>query len=85
MSNHSALVIGAGVAGLQAAIDLANMGVHVHLVEKEPRLGGHVPLLHKVFPTQENPEELVKQILEKIPNNPNITVVPYSEIESVQG
>ncbi len=85
MSNHSALVIGAGVAGLQVAIDLANMGVHVHLVEKEPRLGGHVPLLHQVFPTQENPEELVKQILEKIPNNPNITVLPYSEIESVQG
>jgi len=85
MNKHSALVVGAGVAGLQASIDLANMGVSVHLVEKEPRLGGHVPLLHKVFPTLENPEELVRQILQKIPSNPNIAVLPYSEIESVQG
>ena len=85
MNKHSALVVGGGVAGLQTAIDLASMGINVYLVEKEPRLGGHTSLLHQVFPTLENAEELTKQLLQKVLNNPNITVLPYAEIESVAG
>ena len=85
MSKHSALVVGGGVAGLQVSIDLASMGINVYLIEKEPRLGGHTPLLHQVFPTLENAEELTKQLLQKVLNNPNVRVLPYSEIESVEG
>ncbi len=85
MSKHSALVVGGGVAGLQVSIDLASMGINVYLIEKEPRLGGHTPLLHQVFPTLENAEELTKQLLQKVLNNPNVKVLSYSEIESVEG
>jgi len=85
MNRHSALVVGGGVAGLQAAVDLASMGINVYLVEKEPRLGGHTPLLHQVFPTLEDAEELTKQLLQKVLDNPNISVLSYAKIESVTG
>jgi len=85
MNRHSALVVGGGVAGLQTAIDLASMGINVYLIEKEPRLGGHTSFLHQVFPTLENAEELTKQLLQKVLNNPNIKVLSYAEIESVTG
>jgi heterodisulfide reductase subunit A len=85
MNKYSALVVGGGVAGLQVSTDLAGMGIRVHLIEKEPRLGGHTPILHQVFPTLENAEELTKQLLQKVLNNPNVRVLSYSEIESVEG
>ena len=85
MNKHSVLVIGGGVAGLQAAIDLASMGVTVYLIEKEPRLGGYTSLLHQVFPTLESAEELTKQLLQSSLNNPDIRVLSYAEIESVAG
>ncbi|MDI6847027.1 MAG: CoB--CoM heterodisulfide reductase iron-sulfur subunit A family protein [Candidatus Bathyarchaeia archaeon] len=85
MNKNSALVVGGGVAGMQTAIDLASMGINVYLVEKEPRLGGHTPLLHQVFPTLENAEESTKQLLQKVLNNPNIRVLSHAEIESVAG
>ncbi len=83
MNKNSALVVGGGVAGLQTAIDLASMGINVHLIEKEPRLGGHTSLLHQVFPTLENAEKLTKQLLRKVLNNPNIRVLSHAEVESV--
>jgi heterodisulfide reductase subunit A len=85
MNKHSVLVVGGGVAGVQVSTDLASVGVNVYLVEKEPRLGGHTPLLHQVFPTLENAEELTKQLFQKVLNNPNVRVLSYSEIESVEG
>ena len=45
------LVIGAGIAGMQAALDIADKGFKVHLVEKEPSVGGHMSQLDKTFPT----------------------------------
>ena len=45
------VVIGAGIAGIQAALDLANHGIIVHLVEREPSIGGHMSRLYKTFPT----------------------------------
>jgi heterodisulfide reductase subunit A len=85
MNNNSALVVGGGVAGLQVSIDLASMDLDVYLIEKRPRLGGQTPLLHQVFPTLENAEELTKQLLQQILNNPNVKILPYSEIKSVEG
>jgi len=46
-------VIGAGVAGIQAALDIANHGVQVYLIEKEPSIGGHMAQLDKTFPTND--------------------------------
>ncbi len=85
MNKHSALVVGGGVAGLQVSIDLASMGIKVYLIEKEPRIGGHTPLLYQVFPTLENAEELTKQLLQGVSDNPNVKLLSYSEIESVEG
>jgi len=85
VDKHSALVIGGGIAGLQTSLDLARMGVNVHLVEWKPRLGGHTPLLYKVSPTLENAEELVKPIIQSVTQHPNIKILPYSEIEAVSG
>ena len=49
----SVLVIGGGIAGMQAALDLANSGYFVHLLEKGPALGGAMAQLDKTFPTNE--------------------------------
>jgi heterodisulfide reductase subunit A len=49
----SVLVIGGGIAGIQASIDLANSGYFVHLVEKEPAIGGVMSALDKTFPTND--------------------------------
>jgi len=52
---RAALVIGGGVAGIQAALDLADAGNHVYIVEKEPSLGGVMPQLAKTYPTMDCP------------------------------
>ncbi|ABK16870.1 heterodisulfide reductase, subunit A, polyferredoxin [Syntrophobacter fumaroxidans MPOB] len=52
MSND-VLVIGGGIAGIQAALDLADMGVRVHMVEKLPSIGGKMAQLDKTFPTND--------------------------------
>jgi heterodisulfide reductase subunit A len=49
----SVLVLGGGIAGMQAALDLANSGFYVHLVEKSPAIGGVMAQLDKTFPTNE--------------------------------
>jgi heterodisulfide reductase subunit A len=48
---HAALVVGGGIAGIEAALRLADAGVHVYLVEREPSIGGHMARLYKTFPT----------------------------------
>jgi heterodisulfide reductase subunit A len=48
---QAALVVGAGIAGIEAALRLANAGKHVYLVEKQPGIGGHMAQLYKTFPT----------------------------------
>lgn len=51
--NGSAMVIGAGIAGMQAALDLADAGIYVHLVEKSSSIGGMMAQLDKTFPTND--------------------------------
>lgn len=85
VKKDSALVIGAGIAGLQASLDLAIVGLDVYLIERKPRLGGHTSLLCKVTPTLENAEELVKPMIQSVLDHPNIKILSYSEIEEVSG
>jgi heterodisulfide reductase subunit A-like polyferredoxin len=49
----SAMVVGGGIAGMQAALDLANAGYYVHLVEQQPAIGGAMAQLDKTFPTND--------------------------------
>ena len=51
--NGSVLVVGGGIAGMQAALDLADSGFYVHLVEKSPAIGGVMAQLDKTFPTND--------------------------------
>lgn len=85
MDRGSVLVIGGGVAGLQASADLASTYRNVYLIEREPRLGGHTPLLHRLFPTMELAEKLTERLVERVLQSPNVTVLTHSEIESVKG
>jgi len=82
---RSVLVIGGGIAGLQASIDLARARLDVYLIERKPRMGGHTSLLCKIFPTLETAEELVKPILQSVTGHPNIRIFSHSEIEEVKG
>ncbi|MFO7460750.1 MAG: FAD-dependent oxidoreductase, partial [Desulfatiglandales bacterium] len=53
MNQKAVLVLGGGIAGIQASIDLANMGTRVYLVEKKPSIGGRMAQLDKTFPTND--------------------------------
>jgi len=82
---HSAVVVGAGIAGLQASLDLANNGFKVTLIERQPQIGGTALKLSKLFPTLKNAEDVIKPLIESVCSNPNIKIHTKSEIENVQG
>ncbi len=83
-TNH-VTVIGGGIAGLRAAVDLARSGLKVALIEKSPFLGGNSSQLDRVFPTGEKAGELVKQLASMVANHPNVTVYSCSEITGFEG
>lgn len=84
-AEKQALVIGGGVAGLRAALDIARQGLRVVLVEKSPFLGGRMAQLEKVFPTGENARDLLRGLMEQVTANQNITIYTQSEIVGVTG
>jgi len=80
-----ALVIGAGIAGIQASLDLANDGFKVHLVERDPSIGGHMAQLDKTFPTLDCSSCILTPKMMEVANHENIELLTYSEIVSVDG
>jgi heterodisulfide reductase subunit A len=84
-STPAVMVVGAGIAGLRAAIDLASAGITVHLIEKEPFLGGRVPQLSQVYPRGESGPEIVRKLVDEALSKQNIAVHTNSEIDSVEG
>ena len=81
----TSLVIGGGVAGIQAALDLAQMGFKVHLVESKPSIGGKMAQLDKTFPTGDCAICILAPKMVELSRNPNITLLSYSEVEEVKG
>ncbi len=79
------LVIGGGIAGITAALDIATGGYEVVLVEKEDHLGGHVMELSATFPTLENPRDYLLPKIKEVINHPNIHLYLNSQVESVSG
>ncbi len=84
-ANKDVLVIGAGVAGIEAALSLANIGVKVRLVEKEPTIGGKMALMNEVFPTNDCSLCVLAPKMSDVQNHPNITLYTYSEITKIEG
>ncbi len=79
------LVIGAGIAGMQAALDIADGGYEVVLVEREPSIGGHATQLSGTFPTLDRVPCLLAPIMVKVASHRNIKLYAYSELEEVSG
>lgn len=80
-----ALVIGAGIAGMQAALDIADKGFKVHLVEKDPSIGGHMAQLDKTFPTLDCSACIITPKMVDTANHPNIHLLTYSEVVHIEG
>jgi heterodisulfide reductase subunit A2 len=79
------VVIGAGVAGIQAALDIAGHGIHVHLVEREPTIGGHMAQLDKTFPTNDCSMCILSPKMVDVSRNPRITIHTCSVVDAVEG
>ena len=82
---RKALVIGGGVAGIQAALDLADTGYTVYLVEKEPSVGGRMAQIDKTFPTMDCSICILAPKMSDVGRHPNIELLANSEITEVQG
>jgi heterodisulfide reductase subunit A len=81
----AALVVGAGIAGMQAALDLANSGIKTYLVEKNPTIGGRMSQLDKTFPTLDCSQCILTPKMVDVGRAPNIELMTYSEIDAVEG
>ncbi len=79
------MVVGAGIAGIQSALDLADSGYKVYLVEKGPSIGGTMTQLDKTFPTNDCSMCIVSPKLVEASRHTNIEVLSYSEVEKVEG
>jgi len=83
--NNSVLVIGGGIAGIQASLDLGNMGFKVYLVEKSPSIGGRMAQLDKTFPTNDCAMCILAPKMIEANSHPNMELLTYSEVEKVSG
>lgn len=79
------MVIGGGIAGIQASLDLADAGKQVFLVEKEPTIGGKMALLSKTFPTEDCAACILSPKMVDVQNHPNITLLTNADIERIDG
>lgn len=79
------LVIGGGIAGIQASLDLAEQGFKVYLVEKTPSLGGVMAQLDKTFPTMDCSACILTPKMVDVSRHPNIELLTYSEVKNVDG
>ena len=79
------LVIGGGIAGMTAALELAKQGFEVHLVEKKKELGGHLLTMHYLFEKDDNPQEKLQAITKAVMENDKIHVYTGAEVVDVYG
>ncbi|HAH07872.1 MAG TPA: disulfide reductase [Elusimicrobia bacterium] len=83
--NANVLVVGGGIAGIHAALTLANAGKTVTLVERDSTIGGHMALFDKTFPTLDCAACILTPKMSAVKNHPNITLWTYSEVSKVEG
>lgn len=83
--NPNTLIVGGGIAGIQAALEIANSGNKVYLVEREPSIGGHMIQLDKTFPTLDCSQCILTPKMSEVGSHPYIELLAYSEVEEVSG
>ncbi|MHB1037315.1 MAG: 4Fe-4S binding protein [Pirellulales bacterium] len=83
--NPNTLVIGGGIAGLQATLELADAGHHVYLVERLPSVGGHMAQFDKTFPTLDCSACILTPKMSEAGQHENVTMMAYSELEELSG
>ncbi len=83
--NPATLVLGGGIAGIQAALELADAGYPVYLVEREPSIGGHMAQFDKTFPTLDCSACILTPKMSEVAEHENITLLTYAELESLSG
>ncbi|MHA2431252.1 MAG: FAD-dependent oxidoreductase, partial [Promethearchaeota archaeon] len=79
------LVVGGGIGGIQSALDLANSGFKVYLLEKKPSIGGTMPQLDKTFPTNDCSMCILSPKLVDVGRHPNIVLLTNTKVEKVEG
>jgi len=82
--HYDVIVVGGGIAGMQAALDLADMGKHVVIVDKEPSIGGNMYKLSKTFPTMDCSSCISTPKMAAVSHNPNIKLLTYSEVIEIE-
>jgi len=82
---QAALIIGGGVAGMQAALDIAEAGFQSILVERTSKLGGHAAHIQRTFPTLEPVADLVNELSERVARHPRLTRMMEAEVKRVDG
>ena len=80
-----ALIVGAGIAGIQAALDIADAGYQVTLLERNSSIGGHMIMLDKTFPTLDCSACISTPKMSEVAAHPNITLMTCSEVETIGG
>ncbi len=81
----AAMVVGGGIAGIQAALDLADAGIKVYLVERAPAIGGRMATLDKTFPTNDCAMCIISPKLGAVGRHPNIEILTLAELERLEG
>ena len=79
-----ALIIGGGIAGLQSALDLADQGLKILIVERRSSIGGHMIGLSKVYPTLDCASCITTPKMSAAAHHPNITIVTNTEVEAIE-
>jgi len=79
------LVVGGGIAGIQSALEIADAGFKVFLVEREPSIGGHMAQFDKTFPTLDCSACILTPKMVSVGTHPNITLLTWSQVEKVEG
>lgn len=82
-SQRSVLIIGGGIAGIVASLELANLNFKVYLIERNPTIGGHVAQLAEVYPTLENAIEIIEPLMKELWKHSNLELLTYAEVKEI--
>jgi heterodisulfide reductase subunit A len=84
-SSREILIIGGGIAGITAALELGYLGYETHIVERKPSIGGNMAKLTKVFPTLDCAQCILTPRMAEVGRNPNVNLLTYSEVQDFSG